>query len=152
MLEHIDHVNIVVDDLEAMIAFYRDVLGLRVTKRVSISGAWVETVVGLKNVKAEVVYLDPPSGPRVELIRYLSPEGARPAGLGDGNTKGLRHFAFRVTDIAAAVEKLKQAGVRFESDVQQVPESQVTYSGGARKRIVYFYDPEGNLLELCEYS
>jgi catechol 2,3-dioxygenase-like lactoylglutathione lyase family enzyme len=56
-----------------------------------------------------------------------------------------------VTDITATVAKLKQAGVRFESDVEQVPDSQVTYAGGARKRIVYFYDPEGNLLELCEY-
>jgi catechol 2,3-dioxygenase-like lactoylglutathione lyase family enzyme len=151
MLEQIDHVNLVVDDLEAMIAFYRDVLGLRVTKEVAISGQWVETVVGLKNVRADVVYLDAPTGPRIELIRYRSPEGTRPNGLGAGNTKGLRHFAFRVTDITATVAKLKQAGVRFESDVEQVPDSQVTYAGGARKRIVYFYDPEGNLLELCEY-
>jgi hypothetical protein len=35
--------------------------------------------------------------------------------------------------------------------VQSVPDSQVTYAGGVRKRLVYFRDPEGNLLELCEY-
>ena len=37
------------------------------------------------------------------------------------------------------------------SDVQSVPDSQVTYAEGVRKRLVYFRDPEGNILELCEY-
>jgi catechol 2,3-dioxygenase-like lactoylglutathione lyase family enzyme len=32
-----------------------------------------------------------------------------------------------------------------------VPSSQVTYANNVRKRLVYFRDPEGNLLELCEY-
>jgi hypothetical protein len=41
--------------------------------------------------------------------------------------------------------------VRFFSQIQLVPDSQVTYAGGLRKRLVYFQDPEGNLLELCEY-
>ena len=52
----------------------------------------------------------------------------------------------------ALVEKLGQAGVTFESQVKSVPDSQVTYSGGVRKRLVYFRDPEDNILELCEYK
>ena len=43
----IDHVNLVVLHLETMTAFYRDVLGLAVTKHVTISGAWIGAVVGL---------------------------------------------------------------------------------------------------------
>ena len=42
--------------------------------------------------------------------------------------------------------------VRVFSVIQTVPDSQVTYAGGVRKRLVYFHDPEGNLLELCEYA
>ena len=62
-------------------------------------------------------------------------------------------MAFRVEDIDAAVARLRTAGVRFFSDaVQQVPDSQVTYAGGIRKRLIYFADPEGNVLELCEYK
>jgi catechol 2,3-dioxygenase-like lactoylglutathione lyase family enzyme len=151
MLEQIDHINIVVDDLKLMTAFYRDVLGMRITKEVTIGGEWVERTVGLRGVKAEVVYLDPSTGPRVELIRYVSPNGTRPSANGDSNTKGIRHVAFRVTNIDGLFVALRAAGVEFLSEVQEVPESQVTYTGGVRKRLVYFRDPEGNLLELCEY-
>ncbi len=152
MLEQIDHVNFVVDDMEAMTAFYTDVLGLQVTKEVTISGDWVDKVVGLSDAKGWVRYLDLPNGPRVELIKYLSPEGARPSDLGKSNTHGLRHLAFRVKDIDIIGERLKERGLKFQSDVQCVPDQQVTYKGGVRKRLVYFHDPEGNILELCEYT
>jgi catechol 2,3-dioxygenase-like lactoylglutathione lyase family enzyme len=148
----IDHINIVVEDLEKMIAFYRDALGLSLTRRVTISGQWIGAVVGLGDVNAEVVYLDFPQGPRIELIRYNAPITGRPAGVDKPNAPGLRHMAFKVDDINILVARLQQAGVRFFSDVQSVPQSQVTYAGGVRKRLVYFQDPEGNLLELCEYK
>ncbi len=152
MLESIDHVNIVVSDLPGMMDFYTRVLGLRETKRVTISGAWIDQTVALRDVTAECVYLDLPDGPRVELLRYVNPPASRPGELGTSNTPGLRHMAFRVDDIDAAVARLRAADVRFFSGIQDVPTSQVTYAGGVRKRLVYFHDPEGNLLELCEYK
>jgi catechol 2,3-dioxygenase-like lactoylglutathione lyase family enzyme len=152
MLESIDHVNIVVSDLPRMTDFYTRVLGLRETMRVTISGPWVEQTVGLRDVTAECVYLDMPNGPRVELLKYVRPAAARPGELGTSNTPGLRHMAFRADDIDAAVARLREADVHFFSGVQDVPTSQVTYAGGVRKRLVYFHDPEGNLLELCEYK
>ncbi|MDP6116403.1 MAG: VOC family protein [Planctomycetota bacterium] len=152
MLEQIDHVNFVVEDMEGMSAFYCDLLGLEITKEVTISGDWVERVVGLKGVEGWVRYLDLPNGPRVELIKYRSPKGARPADLDKPNTHGLRHLAFRVKDIDAIGARLAERGLEFHSEVQAVPDAQVTYKGGVRKRLVYFHDPEGNLLELCEYT
>lgn len=151
MLSTIDHINIVVQDLPGMTRFYTEVLGLKMTKQVTISGEWIDRVVGLRGAKGEVVYLDLPNGPRIELLRYVSPAGANPAGMGVSNTRGIRHMAFRVDDIEAAFARLKQAGVQFLSEIQIVPDSQVTYAGGVRKRLVYFRDPEENLLELCEY-
>lgn len=153
ILESIDHINLVVRDLPGMTEFYRDVLGLNVTRQVTISGQWIDRVVGLSGAHADVVYLELPGGPRVELIRYTSPACdciPNPPG-GRSNTPGIRHFAFRVSDIDAAVDRLRRAGVEFFSPIQQVPDSQVTYAGGIRKRLVYFTDPEGNILELCEY-
>ena len=147
----IDHINIVVKDIDAMTAFYRDVLGMTVTKQVTISGDWIEQVVGLKNVEADVVYLEFPNGPRLELIEYLSPDGDRPDGMGLPNTQGFRHMAFRVKDLYELTKKLEHAGVNCVGEVQQVPDAQVTYDGGVRKHLVYFHDPEGNLLELCSY-
>jgi catechol 2,3-dioxygenase-like lactoylglutathione lyase family enzyme len=151
MIESIDHINIVVEDLERLVHFYTDVLGLTVTKRVSISGEWIDRTVGLTGVRGDVVYLDLTNGPRIELIQYHHPIAARPPNLDQSNTPGLRHIAFKVDCIDQLVMKLKHAGVTFFSDVQTVPDSQVTYAGGVRKRLVYFRDPEGNLLEMCEY-
>jgi catechol 2,3-dioxygenase-like lactoylglutathione lyase family enzyme len=149
----IDHVNLVVEDLDAMTAFYRDVLGLSVTRQVTITGPWVAATVRLADVHADVVYLDfPAGGPRIELIRYNRPPLARPSDVDKPNAPGLRHLAFKVDDIDASTQKLRAAGVPFFSDIQTVPSSQVTYAGGIRKRLIYFKDPEGNLLELCEYK
>ena len=151
MITAIDHVNLVVTDMPRMLAFYRDVLGFTVTKQVTISGDWIGKTVGLDDVSAEVVYLDLPSGPRIELLRFLSPDAIRVPGVDRPNAIGLRHMAFKVDDVDETMNKLRAAGVEFFSDVQTVPDSQVTYAGGVRKRLVYFRDPEGNILELCEY-
>ncbi|TWU27859.1 VOC family protein [Bythopirellula polymerisocia] len=151
MIQTIDHVNLVVRDLTGMTAFYRDVLGCQLTKEVSISGPWIDEVVGLSGVEGDVVYLDLPEGPRIELIAYRKPPGVEPSEENAPNLFGLRHMAFRVTDIDRLVAKLQTAGVKFQSEVKSVPDSQVTYVGGVRKRLVYFRDPEANLLEFCEY-
>lgn len=151
MFEKIDHINLVVSDLEGMVNFYSQVLGLKVTKRATIRGKWIDDVVGLAGVDAEVVYLNTDRGPRIELIRFDQPTGATPDVPAAANTRGLRHLAFRVVDIDQAVAALEVAGVELVSGVQKVPDSQVTYDGGMRKRLVYFHDPESNLLELCEY-
>jgi len=152
MIEGIDHINIVVKNLDRMVFFFENCLGFKVGKRVAINGDWIEGVVGLKQVEADVVYLDPQEGPRIELIKYRSPSGHAVEGLGVPNTFGIRHIAFRVTEIDTLVNKLKKKKIPFFSQVFQVPDTQVKYRGGARKRLVYFHDPEGNLLELCEYD
>jgi catechol 2,3-dioxygenase-like lactoylglutathione lyase family enzyme len=153
MLEAIDHINLVVRDLDRMTRFYTESLGLKITKQVTISGAWIDQTVGLRDVVGEVVYLDfPAGGPRIELIRYVKPTGATAPGQELPNTPGIRHLAFRVADIDAIHQRLSETGIRFLSGIQQVPDKQVTYAGGVKKRLVYFQDPEGNLLELCEYK
>jgi len=151
MIERIDHVNLVVEDLAAMTAFYRDVLGLRVSREVTIRGDWIQAITGLENVEADVVYLEAEDGLPLELIAYRTPRGAHPPGLGEPNTLGIRHVAFRVDDLVAVVASLKAAGAELLSEIQQVPTAQVEF-GGRQKRIVYCRDPEGNLLELCVYE
>lgn len=151
MVDSIDHVNIVVADMERVARFYEDVLGFRRAKHVTISGNWVDATVGLRGAVAEVIYLELATGPRIELARYVSPPGGRPDGIDLPNLQGIRHLAFKVTHIEALVDRLRTAGVKVFSEVQRVPDQQVTYGGGVRKYLVYFQDPEGNLLELCEY-
>lgn len=147
----VDHINLVVKDLEASVAFYRDVLGFQVTMRARLEGEWIETIAGLKGIEADCVYLQPPgSGPRVELLQYLSPETG-PAVPSVPNGPGLRHIAFRVDDLDEAYGRLKSLGVRFVSPPVAVPEVVVRHGSG-RKRLCYFHDPEGNILELAEFK
>ena len=151
MIERIDHVNLVVGDMQSMLTFYRDLLGLRLTKQATIRGPWIEAVTGLAQADADVVFLEAPAGPRIELIQYRTPDRPRPGGLSNPNTKGLRHIALRVTDLDVMVAALRRSGVKLLSEVQQVPAAQVDYAN-QRKRLVYCLDPEGNLLELCAFE
>lgn len=152
MIRLVDHINIVVRDLEAMVRFYTEVLGLQETKRAHLEGDWVEAVVGLKGVQAEVVFVEPVGGgPRIELIRYDAPEGVEFPAHSEPNTHGLRHIAFRVEDIAAAHARLEAAGVKVFGAPVLVPPGVVRHDAGD-KHLLYFLDPEGTLLELAQYS
>jgi catechol 2,3-dioxygenase-like lactoylglutathione lyase family enzyme len=151
MIERIDHVNLVVGDMPTMVAFYQDLLGLRLTKQATIRGSWIEAVTGLAQVEADVAFLKAPAGPGIELIRYRTPDSPRPHGLSDPNTKGLRHIALRVTSLDVMVATLRRSGVKLLSEVQHVPAAQVDYAE-QRKHLVYCLDPEGNLLELCAFD
>lgn len=151
MLEQIDHVNIVVSDLKRSVCFYTEVLGLEETRRAHLEGAWIESVAALPGVQADVAYVQPRGGgPRIELIQYTSPPGAEIPESGLANTVGLRHIAFRVRDMAAAYARLEAAGVVFFSAPIGVPNEVVQHDAG-EKRLCYFRDPDGVLLELAEY-
>ncbi|MEK6239374.1 MAG: VOC family protein [Planctomycetales bacterium] len=151
MAARLDHVNLVVDDLQAMTKFYQELLGWEVKRSGTIGGDWISTLTGLDDASAEVVYLEGPNGAGVELFTYLHPEGTRPSGIGDPHAKGMRHAAFCVDRLDPLLASLTAAGAQFVSPIQQVPNTQVSYQG-VRKRIVYFHDPEGNLMELCSYE
>lgn len=152
MISSVDHINIVTRDLGASTRFYTELLGLAVTREAYLEGEWIDAVVGLEGAKAQVVYVQPAGGgPRIELIRYMAPAGAELPECGIANTLGLRHIAFRVDDIDAEYERLVAAGVEFLSPPTGVPERVVTHDAG-RKRLCYFRDPDGVILELAEYA
>ncbi|MDP7398344.1 MAG: VOC family protein, partial [Lentisphaeria bacterium] len=99
MVAHIDHVNISVQDLARSVHFYSELLGFEKTTDAHLEGDWIETIVGLKGVVADVSYVQPPGGgPRIELIKYHAPPGTAADMNSRPNTRGLRHLAFRVTD------------------------------------------------------
>ena len=151
MIVSVDHINLVVSDLERSVDFYTNVLGFRETQRAELEGEWIETIIGLKTVKASVAYVVSPAGqPRLELLQYHSP-------IGDGfqansipNTLGLRHLALSVDNIDSAVQRLREAGTELLSRPVVVPTDVIQHSTG-QKILCYFHDPDGVLLELTEY-
>ena len=151
MIRGIDHINIVVADLERSVRFYTEVLGFRKTHDVIMEGAWIEAIIGLRGVKGLVAFVEPPpGGPRIELLQYVAPAGVALPANSEANTRGLRHIAFRVDDIATMAAKLRAAGVKLFSEPVRVPAGVVKFAAGD-KTLVYFLDPDGVILELAEY-
>jgi catechol 2,3-dioxygenase-like lactoylglutathione lyase family enzyme len=148
----IDHINIVVSDLEKSVRFYTELLGFNESKRAHLEGEWIESIVGLKGVVADVAFIVAPAGePRIELLCYKTPLGEALPANSLANTVGIRHIAFRVDDIYTASEKLKNAGVKLLGEPVVVPETVVTHDAG-HKMLCYFHDPDGVLLEITEYK
>jgi catechol 2,3-dioxygenase-like lactoylglutathione lyase family enzyme len=143
MTVKMDHVNIVVSDLEKAKRFFVR-LGFQEMDSSDLSGQWISATVGLEDVEARYVALTlPGSDTNLELIEYRSPKSGRDPSLGKANQVGLRHLAFAVDDIEKEVRKLTEAGITFLSAVQRYPKT--------GKKLVYFHGPDGILLELAEY-
>lgn len=150
MISAIDHINIVVSDLERSVKFYTEVLGFEKINTVHLEGGWIDSVAGLKGVNADVAFIVAPQGElKIELLCYKSPTGEPLPVNSLANTVGLRHIALRVDDIKASVKRLKDAGVEPLSEPTVVPKH-VAPCSPVRKTMFYFLDPDGVLLEIAE--
>lgn len=140
-IRHVDHVGMVVNDLEAAKAFFVD-LGFTVAGETAVEGEWVERVIGLKNVRADIVMLQAPDGQvNIELSKFHQPEavdGVQPAAA---NKLGLRHIAFEVEDVEGIVDTLEQKDRKLVGEIQ-------TYENSWK--LCYVRGPEGIIIELAE--
>lgn len=129
-VKQLDHVTVIVEDLERSRKFYTDVLGMRVVDRprFSFDGLWLEA-----------------GGTQVHLI-LNHPECADP---GYPNVKPetlpgrIHHFAFQVDDAYAAADHLKEAGVRIQGGPVPRPDGCIQ---------VWFFDPDGHVVEVFQNS
>jgi catechol 2,3-dioxygenase-like lactoylglutathione lyase family enzyme len=152
----IDHLNIVVADMDRSVQFYTR-LGLRPGLDTFISGAWIANVVGIQDeqLNARVVFMEPEAGDtRLELIQYMTmtPVGGAVSTNSRPNTMGLRHFALVVDDIMKTYRELLNDGVTFFSEPQEVTGNEEVAARLGRKKLVYLLDPDGVIVELAEYS
>ena len=138
----IHHAGLVVDDLDAAIAFYGDLLAMEVVERDSWrSPAPAEDqATGLEGSSAEGVMMRG-SNSYLELWQYLAPEqvGDDPATRG-ANERGLRHLAIEVDDVSAALAQVVELGGSKMGDPLRIDDT-----GAAA---VYCRDPFGTILEL----
>jgi lactoylglutathione lyase len=143
-LKTLDHVTVMVDDLDRSLAFYRDILGLKVITWVAHDGPEISTMVGLPNVKMrEARMVAPQTGNMIiDLIEWVAPKGGKNAA--NVNDAATAHVAFGVEDIDVVYEDLKSKGVKFVSPPVLFPPSDGSW------RALFFYDPDGFMLELIE--
>jgi catechol 2,3-dioxygenase-like lactoylglutathione lyase family enzyme len=79
-IQRMEHVGIVVDDLEAATAFFVE-LGLELQGEGQVEGRWVDRVVGLEGVRAEYAMVEIPDGHgRLELVKFHSPRSGAATG------------------------------------------------------------------------
>jgi catechol 2,3-dioxygenase-like lactoylglutathione lyase family enzyme len=140
-IQRMDHVGIVVDDLEAAIEFFVE-LGLELQGEGSVEGRWVDRVVGLDGVRAEIAMLQTPDGhARLELSKFHSPASQGGNAHAPANTPGIRHISFAVEDIDAVVAGLRARGTELVGELERYEDSY---------RLCYVRGPEGIIVELAE--
>lgn len=142
MIKGVHHASITVSDIDKSIAFYRDVLGLRLVYTVENSGEETSRNLGVREAKLKIAILRAGKD-TIELIQYVTPKGKHndriPCDIGN------MHVAFRVSDIYRVYSELRERGVRFNASPLEIRE-------GPMKGWIwaYFSDPDGAQLELLE--
>ena len=136
-----DHVGVVVEDLEAVAAFFL-ALGFERAGGTVVEGEAVDKINGLDGVRAEVVMVRTPDGTgKLELVKYLAPadtDGPQPL---PANRLGFRHICLEVTDLDGIVDGFRAQGL---DTVGEACDYADVY------RLVYFRGPEGLIVELAE--
>ena len=140
-IRRMDHVGVVVDDLEAATAFFVE-LGLKLQGSGQLEGASVDRVVGLEGVRSEVAMLETPDGHgRIELAKFHAPPGPDGDREAPANAPGIRHLTFAVDDVDALVAALQARGAELVGEVVRYEDSY---------RLCYIRGPEGIIVELAE--
>jgi catechol 2,3-dioxygenase-like lactoylglutathione lyase family enzyme len=139
-LKRLDNVLIVVDDLEAVKAFFI-ALGLTLEGETTVEGPLVGKLIGLENVRATLAMLRTPDGQGVELDKFHTPDAIR-FGPVDApvNTLGIRRLMFAVEGIDEVVARLSAHGAELIGEM----EYEKAY------RLAYIRGPEGIIVALAE--
>lgn len=139
-VKKLDHVGIVVKDLEAAERFFVE-LGLESEGGGVVEGPWVDAVVGLEGVRNEIAMLRAPDGQgSIELIRVDAPAGGGEPEAAPSNRPGIRNVAFEVDDVDEVVGRLRGLGYGL---VGEIADYEDIY------RLCYVRGPEGIIVMLA---
>src|ERR1051325_10636474 len=140
-VQRMDNGGIVVDDLPATIAFFRE-LGLELEGQAMIEGEWAGRVTGLGDQRVEIAMMRTPDGhSRLELSRFLTPPVVADHRNAPVNALGYLRVMFAVDDIDETLGRLRNRGAQLVGDV-------VRYENAIR--LCYIRGPEGLLIGLAE--
>src|SRR4051812_33157551 len=137
-----DNVLIVVDDLAAAKSFFIE-LGLELEGETQVEGASVDSLIGLKGVRATLAFMRTPDGHgRIELDKFHTPDAIRFGPVDTPvNTLGIRRFMFAVEDIDTLVARVCAHGAELIGEVVQYEDAH---------RLAYIRGPEGIIAGLSE--
>jgi catechol 2,3-dioxygenase-like lactoylglutathione lyase family enzyme len=141
-LQRLDNVLIVVDDLEGAKAFFAE-LGMELEGETQLEGPWVDSVVGLENVRADVAMMRTPDGHSgVELSKFHTPPAVRAEPeSAPANALGMRRIMFAVDDVDEVVARLRDHGAELVGEIAQYEDIY---------RLCFLRGPEGIIVGLAE--
>ena len=136
-----DHVGVVVEDLAAAIAFFVE-LGLELEGQTAVEGEWVDQLVGLDDVQADIAFLRTPDGHgRVEVSTFRSPVATSDAPWEPVNTPGIPRLTFVVHAVDDVLDRLRAHGAELVGEVAQYEDIY---------RYCYVRGPAGIIIGLVE--
>jgi catechol 2,3-dioxygenase-like lactoylglutathione lyase family enzyme len=138
-IQRMDNVGIVVDDLPATIAFFRE-LGLELEGRGMVEGEWAGRVTGLGDQRVEIAMMRTPDGhSRLELSRFLAPPVVADHRNAPVNALGYLRVMFAVDDIDETLAGLRKHGAELVSGevVQYEDAYRLRYIRGPVPRAVH---------------
>ena len=141
-LLRMDNVLIVVEDLDAAIAFFVE-LGMELEGRAQLEGDWVDRVIGIDGARDEIATLRTPDGhSRLELTQFHTPAavGPNPKDL-PVNALGYRRIMFAVDDLDDVLARLRTHGAELVREVVQYEDAY---------RLCFLRGPDGIIIGLAE--
>jgi catechol 2,3-dioxygenase-like lactoylglutathione lyase family enzyme len=141
-LQRMDHVGVVVDELEAATAFFAE-LGMELEGAAPVEGRWADRVSGLDGIRVDIAMMRTPDGhSKLELTKFRTPAAvsAEPANA-PANTLGIRTIMFAVDDIDDVIARLLTHGAELVGEVAQYEDSY---------RLCYVRGPAGIIVALAE--
>ena len=141
-IKRLDHVSVVVDDLEAAVAFFT-ALGMTIEGKAPIEGPWVDRINRLDHVRVDIVMMRTPDGHgRLELTKFRNPElvPIEPA-IAPPNALGLRSVMFTVESVDDTIARLRAHGGELVGEVAQYED---------KYRLCYMRGPAGIIVSLAE--
>ena len=141
-IKRLDHVSVVVDDLEAATAFFTT-LGMAIEGQMPIEGPWVDRINGIENVQVDIVMMRTPDGHgKLELTKFRNPKlvEMEPA-VAPPNAPGLRSVMFTVENVDDTVARLRAHGGELMGEVVQYED---------KYRLCYMRGPAGIIVALAE--
>jgi glyoxylase I family protein len=141
VIRGINHVAVHTQNLERLLAFYRDVMGFTLASDVARleNSEVIDNIIGLKNVAARHVMLKA-GNCFLELWEYSHPASREAAPLRPCD-RGYTHLCLDVSDIESEYERLSRAGMCF---------SNTRIGTVGVLKALYGKDPDGNVIELQE--
>ncbi|MGV2916557.1 VOC family protein [Streptomyces alfalfae] len=137
-IQRMDNVGIVVEDLDAAIAFF-EALGMELEGRTEVKGRFADQCTGLDGVHCDIAMVRTPDGnSRLELAKYRSPVAAGPQ---PRNVLGTHRVMFAVDDIEDTVARLRPHGAELVGEIARFEDSYL---------LCYVRGPEGVIVGLAE--